>query len=233
MFQNLSNHSSLRAGLVAAGGVVAAATLVATTASVPASAATTGHAPPAPARHVTHVSCKGTSTACTASVSLAGGASNERVAIVLPSTGLRLTGVKPNHRTLKGSYLVSDQHLRADGRTYAFTLNAARAPRGSALTFTFRQAKAGSVTLVRCTGSAAHCHARIPIGGGASNKRYAVQLPATDLSLTSVRPSSHTLRGAYSLSRQHLSKGGSEYAFRLNAVQGAPRGSHLTLTFTA
>jgi hypothetical protein len=58
-----------------------------------------------------------------------------------------------------------------------------------------------------------------------------VQLPATDLGLVAVQPSSPSLRGAYSMARQHLRAGESEFVFVLSAVQAAPQGSHLTLTF--
>ena len=108
-----------------------------------------------------------------------------------------------------------------------------RSPQGSALQFRFTRPSGSTPHIVRCTGNASLCHATIPIGGGASNRKVVVQLPGTDLGLVAVKPSSQTLEGAYSMTRQHLRAGDSEYAFVLSAVQGAPRGAHLTLTFAS
>jgi hypothetical protein len=181
----------------------------------------------------TTVRCTGTATSCTATVSLAGGASNERVMIQLPEAGMRVKSVRPTSADLDGSYLISNQSSTAGGHTYAFTMSAAEAPRGSALKVRFTRPSGSTPYIVRCTGSASLCHATIPIGGGASNRKVVVQLPATGLGLVAVKPSNSTLDGAYSMTRQHLRAGDSEYAFVLSAVQGAPRGSHLTLTFAS
>lgn len=201
------------------------------------SVAASGAAAPASAeahavrQSTTTVRCTGTATSCTATVSLAGGASNKRVVIQLPEAGMRLKSARPTSANLDGSYLISDQSSYAGGHRYAFTLSAAEAPRGSALKLRFTRPSGSTPHIVRCTGSASLCRATIPLGGGASNRKVVVQLPATDLGLVAVKPSSRTLNGAYSMSRQHLRAGDSEYAFVLSAVQGAPRGSHLTLTF--
>jgi hypothetical protein len=180
------------------------------------------------------VACVGSSTSCTASVSLAGGASNKTVVVALPASGLRLVSAMPSSPNLDGAYLVSDQAMKAGGRRYTFTLNAAEAPAGSKLRFTFR--KPGSVTpaptILRCTGAMA-CTVKVPLGGGASNRHVVVQLPRVDLGLISVKPSSPVLKGAYSVSDQHLRKGHSEYEFVLNAVESTPAGSYLTMTFAA
>jgi hypothetical protein len=130
--------------------------------------------------------------------------------------------------------MISEQAMQPGGRRYTFTLNAAEAPAGSALRFTFR--KTPSVTpgptILRCTGAMA-CTVKVPLGGGASNRQVVVQLPRTDLGLISVKPSSPTLKGAYSISDQRLRRHHSEYEFVLNAVEGTPAGSFLTLTFAA
>jgi hypothetical protein len=211
--------------------VLLAALPLATLTTAAASAASLGTPAPS-AKQAAMVQCKGGAASCTATVSLAGGASNKRVVIQLPNDRLRLKSARPTSRDLDGSYLISDQRSISRGHQYAFTLNAARAPKGSALKFRFTRPGASKPRIVRCTGSKTLCQARIPIGGGASNRKVVVQLPASDLGLISVQPSNNTLRGAYSLSHQHLRNGHSEYAFTLSAVQAAPRGSHLTLTFS-
>lgn len=196
-------------------------------------AALTGVAAVGATAPATTVRCTGTATSCTATVSLAGGASNERVVIQLPQAGMRVKSLRPTSADLDGSYLISDQSSYAGGHKYAFTMSAAEAPRGSALKVRFTKPSGSTPRIVRCTGSASLCHATIPIGGGASNRKVVVQLPGTGLGLVAVKPSSRTLEGAYSMTRQHLRAGDSEYAFVLSAVQGAPRGSHLTLTFAS
>jgi pimeloyl-ACP methyl ester carboxylesterase len=86
---------------------------------------------------------------------------------------------------------------------------------------------------VRCRGGRDSCRARVSLAGGASDKRVTIELSDTDLRLTSVRPNRRSLRGDYGLFDQRLRRGGSEYAFGLNAVQSTPRGSNLLLTFRA
>ena len=144
----------------------------------------------------------------------------------------RATGVgQADQPNLDGAYLVSDQARSANGRQYTFALSAAEAPQGSALKFAFHTPGQRNAEIVRCTGGGATCTAQVGIGGGASNRLVVVQLPRTDLGLVSVRPSSSTLRGAYSLSDQRLRKGDSEYQLVLSAVEGTPAGSNLILTF--
>ena len=85
----------------------------------------------------------------------------------------------------------------------------------------------------RCRGGASACRARVSLGGGASDKRVTIRLTDSDLRLVSVRPDRRSLRGAYGLSDQQLTRGGSGYRFTLDADQTIPRGSYLTLTFRA
>ena len=53
-----------------------------------------------------------------------------------------------------------------------------------------------------------------------------IRLTDSDLRLVSVRANRRSLRGAYGLSGQHLTRGGSGDRFILNAVQTIPRGSY-------
>jgi hypothetical protein len=86
---------------------------------------------------------------------------------------------------------------------------------------------------VRCRGGGDSCRARVSLAGGASDKRVTIELSDTDLRLVSVRPNRPSLRGAYGLFDQRLRRGGSEYAFGLNAVQSTPARSYLVFTFRA
>jgi hypothetical protein len=70
------------------------------------------------------VRCRGGASVCRARVSLAGGASNKRVTIRLTDSALRLVSVRPNRRSLRGAYGLSDQRLARGGSRYRFILNA-------------------------------------------------------------------------------------------------------------
>jgi hypothetical protein len=86
----------------------------------------------------TVVRCRGGSNSCTARVSLAGGASNEKVVIQLTDDDLGLLSVRPNRPALRGAYSITGQRLRFGGSEYALRLNAVRSiPRGSFLRFRF------------------------------------------------------------------------------------------------
>lgn len=96
-------------------------------------------APAADAAALRTVACRGGSHVCRARVSLAGGASNERIVIRLTDTDLRLVSVRPNRSYLRGAYLVSGGRFRLGGSEYVFTLNAVQSIRvGSYLFLTFR-----------------------------------------------------------------------------------------------
>jgi hypothetical protein len=85
------------------------------------------------------VKCRGSAVACVARVSLAGGASNERIVVRLSDTDFRLVSIKPNRRYLRGAYLVSDGRFRLGGSLYTFRLNAVQSIRvGSYLFLRFR-----------------------------------------------------------------------------------------------
>jgi hypothetical protein len=84
------------------------------------------------------VRCRGGSNACTARVTLAGGASGELVVIQLTDSDLRLLSVRPNRPALRGAYSITDQRLRQGGTEYALRLNAVQSiRRGSFLVFRF------------------------------------------------------------------------------------------------
>jgi hypothetical protein len=192
--------------------------------TLPAHAAT---ATPKSGRSITKVQCKGNATTCTATVSIAGGAGNERVVVNLPSSGMRLVSVKPNRPDLKDGYMITKARMRKNGHQYAFTLNAIEAPRGSALRLNFHQRP----HQVDCAGTATQCHARVSIAGGASNRRLVVNLPSTGMRLVSVKPNRPDLKDGYMITKPRMRRNGHQYAFTLNAGGAAPRGSHLTLTF--
>ena len=63
------------------------------------------------------VRCRGGGDSCRARVSLAGGASDKRVAIELSDTDLRLASVRPNRASLRGAYGLFGNRLRAGGRS--------------------------------------------------------------------------------------------------------------------
>ena len=89
-------------------------------------------------RQVT-VRCRGGSSLCPARVGLAGGASDKRVVIRLSDADLCLVSVRPNRRSLRGAYGLSEHRLGRGGSRYVVTLDAAQSiPRGSYLVFTFR-----------------------------------------------------------------------------------------------
>ena len=177
------------------------------------------------------VQCRGGSDSCTARVSLAGGV-NEPVVIQLSDTDLRLVRVRPNRPSLRGAYSLTHQRLRAGGSEFVARLTAVQSigPR-SFLTFTFRAGGTGPATVVRCRGDSNSCTARVSLAGGASNRKFVIQLTDDDLRLLSVRPNRPSLRGAYSITGQRLRPGGTEYALRLNAVRSIPRGSFLRFSF--
>jgi hypothetical protein len=124
----------LLAAALAAGAAVTAAT-----AGSALAFPTDAEATRAPAAAARVVACRGGSNLCRAKVSLAGGASNERVVIRLTDTDLTRVSVRPNRGYLRGAYLITKARFRLGGSQYVFTLNAVRSiPVGSYLFFTFR-----------------------------------------------------------------------------------------------
>jgi hypothetical protein len=86
------------------------------------------------------VVCKGSERSCSASVSLAGGASNKLVRIQLPGTSWRSPNVRVTPSSSRGAYSITRARFVSGGSEYQFVLNAVRGnPRGSRLTFSFRK----------------------------------------------------------------------------------------------
>jgi hypothetical protein len=92
------------------------------------------------ASRTTTVICRGTERTCSASVSLAGGASNKLVRIELPGTSWRTPTVRVTPASSRGAYSITRARFALGGSEDRFTLNAVRGnPRGSRLTLTFRK----------------------------------------------------------------------------------------------
>ena len=84
------------------------------------------------------VRCRGTARSCTASVSLAGGASNRRIVIKLTDTNLRLTSVAAVPKRSSSAYLLTGGHFALGGSEYIVTLNAVKAnPKGAHVNLRF------------------------------------------------------------------------------------------------
>jgi hypothetical protein len=86
----------------------------------------------------TSVDCQGTEQSCKAVVSLAGGASNERLRVALPGTNLKLISVTVKPHWVQGAYTLSPGKYSLGGSRYATRLNAVESiPSGARLTFLF------------------------------------------------------------------------------------------------
>jgi hypothetical protein len=84
------------------------------------------------------VICRGGGNACTTVVSVAGGASNEKLRIALSDTDLKLAGVVARPGFIHGAYLLSRGSYSLGGSLYTVTLNAVRSiPKGATLTLRF------------------------------------------------------------------------------------------------
>jgi hypothetical protein len=84
------------------------------------------------------VRCRGGARSCRATVSLAGGARNRRIAIRLSDTDFRLKSVKAPPRRAHAAYGLTGGHFAEGGSEYVVTLDAARSsPPGSHLTLIF------------------------------------------------------------------------------------------------
>jgi hypothetical protein len=82
--------------------------------------------------------CHGGGNSCTAVVSLAGGASNEKLRIALSDTDLKLVGIVARPAFVHGAHLLSAGSYSLGGSLYTTTLNAAQSiPRGATLTLRF------------------------------------------------------------------------------------------------
>jgi hypothetical protein len=93
----------------------------------------------ATAARPTIVKCRGSKRVCSASISIAGGASNKLMMIELPGTSWRSPSVSVSPASSRGAYSITSRRFTLGGSVYRFILNAVRSnPRSARLTFTFR-----------------------------------------------------------------------------------------------
>lgn len=116
-------------------GVLATAALITASLAAPGlGAAATGRA----AGKTRSLTCKGGASSCRAVVSVAGGASREKLRITLSDTDLKLTSVVAKPKTIKGAYQLYGGKYSLGGSLYTVMLNAVRAiPKGATLTLSF------------------------------------------------------------------------------------------------
>jgi hypothetical protein len=94
-------------------------------------------APGASAKTVT-IKCRGGSSSCSATIGLAGGASNKKLRIELTDTNLKLVGRSVKPKEVKGAYSLSKGSYSLGGSVYNVTLNAVQSiPKGATLTLKF------------------------------------------------------------------------------------------------
>jgi hypothetical protein len=110
-------------------GALLAAAAIAALLVVPGSASAAGSA--------TEV-CRGGESSCTATFSLAGGASNKRLTVELPGTNLKLVAHSVTPPWVAGAYSLSRGAYSLGGSVYTTTLNAVQSiPRGAKLRLEF------------------------------------------------------------------------------------------------
>lgn len=117
----------------------------------------------------------------------------------------------------------------------ALTLSACGSSDSTATTATAATATAGTsttavTTTLMCVGAEEACSVKVPIGGGASNERIAVELTGTDMGEPTIDVDPE-YEGAYEIGDAEFTTGGSIYAFTLNAVESIPEGVELEMTF--
>jgi hypothetical protein len=84
------------------------------------------------------VQCKGTDASCTATVSLAGGASNKKLTIDLPGTSQKLVHARATPAYVNGAFALSGGRYSLGGSVYTVTLNAVESiPKGAKLLLEF------------------------------------------------------------------------------------------------
>jgi hypothetical protein len=110
-------------------GALTAALLLAALLAIPAGASAAGSAT---------ARCTGGATTCTATFSLAGGASNKRLTVELPGTNLKLVSHSVTPHWVAGAYSLSRGAYSLGGSVYTTTLNAVQSiPRGAKLKLSF------------------------------------------------------------------------------------------------
>lgn len=84
------------------------------------------------------IACRGGSNSCTATIGLAGGASNKKLRITLTDTDLKLVSIVAKPSSVKGAYSLSKRSYSVGGSVFNVTLNAVQSiPKGSTLTLKF------------------------------------------------------------------------------------------------
>jgi hypothetical protein len=121
-------------GLRTIGALVAVVLVIASLATPALAGAASGRA----AGRTRSLVCRGGADSCKAVVSVAGGASRERLRIALSDTDLKLTSVVAKPKTIKGAYQLYGGRYSLGGSLYTVMLNGVRAiPKGATLTFSF------------------------------------------------------------------------------------------------
>ena len=91
------------------------------------------------------VRCIGNGDFCGATVSIAGGASNRVITILLTDTDFKRVGVRVIPGTSKGAFSITRPSFRVGGSEYRFTLNAVSAnPRSARIILLFAAANSVS-----------------------------------------------------------------------------------------
>jgi hypothetical protein len=143
MFSQTSQHRSARQTTLSAGGFERrrgrlVRSLVLAGALLASIAATSAGAFSAQAAKTLSVACYGGGSSCSAVVSLAGGASNEKLRIELSDTDLKLTSAVAKPAFVHGAYQLSQGSYSLGGSLYTVTLNAVQSiPKGATLTLKF------------------------------------------------------------------------------------------------
>jgi hypothetical protein len=84
------------------------------------------------------IACRGGGGSCTATISLAGGASNKKLRITLTDTDLKLVSVVAKPNSVKGAYSLSKRSYSLGGSVFNVTLNAVQSiGKGATLTLKF------------------------------------------------------------------------------------------------
>jgi hypothetical protein len=119
--------------------------------------------------------CRGGGKSCTAVVSLAGGASNEKLRIALSDTNFKLVGVVAKPAFIHGAYMLSDPTYSLGGSLYTATLNAVQSiPKGATLTLQFA-APAQALACKSVTAGISHLTIAKKIGFKQSRGAYGCQ----------------------------------------------------------
>jgi hypothetical protein len=94
------------------------------------------------------IKCRGGSSSCSATIGLAGGASNKKLKIELSDTNLKLVGISAKPSEVKGAYSLSKGSFSLGGSVYNVTLNAVQSI-GKGATLTLRFSSHGKAIKIR------------------------------------------------------------------------------------